>query len=738
MELAKLERFVRGGSELMNSDVLMAALGYAQRGWPVLPLHGIQGGACTCGNAKCDKPGKHPCIKSGRGHCAATTDPGQIRAWWEKWPNANVGIRTGASSRLVILDVDPRHGGDESLAALVNGSGPPISARVRTGGGGQHFFYAHPGNQVCNAVGIRPGLDIRGDGGLVVAPPSHHVSGARYRWEIPPEEVEPQEMPAWLLALLAQGRGSRGAGAASDEEPIHEGARNDTLYRMACEWRASGDDEEAILTRLRTVPCDPPLADEEIQQIARSAAGHRKGFRPSDYGNARRLVQRHGRDLRYCRVFKAWLFWDESRWKRDTTGEVDRRAADTIIALYGDAALAADNKARSDLIHHALRSEAEPRIRAMVTLAASDSAVAISPEELDSEPWLLNVENGTLDLRTGTLLPHCRDHLITRLAPVAYDKNATSRTFSDFLEKMVPDPDVREFLPRAIGSSLTGCTADEKLFFAHGPTNAGKSSFAEAVKGMLGDYAVTTDFESFLRKRDGGIRNDLARLAGARMVISLEVEEGKHLAVALIKSITGGDTISARFLHKEFFEYLPQFKLWLFANHRPDASAEDAALWRRILVIPFTRSLSEAERDESVKRTLREDPVARAAILAWAVRGCLAWQQHGLAPPAAVLAATGSYRQDCDSIGDFITECCDLDPKTRAWASELYKAYTQWAETNGERPMSQKVFGRRLTERGLGRGRGSAGRHYWVGIRISDPSDPSGPQGDVFSHSAPS
>jgi putative DNA primase/helicase len=285
-----------------------------------------------------------------------------------------------------------------------------------------------------------------------------------------------------------------------------------------------------------------------------------------------------------------------------------------------------------------------------------------------------------------------------------------------------------------MGSTLTGITSDEKLFFVHGPTNAGKSTFAEAMKGALGDYAVTTDFETFLRKRDGGTRNDIARLAGARMVVSLEVDEGKHLAVALIKSLTGGDTVTTRFLYREFFEFLPAFKLWLFANHRPDASAEDSALWRRILVIPFTRSLSEAERDESVKRILREDRGVRAAILAWAVRGCLEWQEKGLAPPVAILQASGDYREECDSIGDFITECCVLESQARAWASDLYMAYKQWCEASGDRPMSQKAFGRRLTDRGVTRRRGSGGRFCREGIRVSEPCERSEPDGDVLSH----
>lgn len=711
------------------NELLTAALAYASRGWSVFPLHSPEGTGCSCGGPKCTRIGKHPRIPNGLK--GASIDAATIQAWWRRWPTANIGILTGRESGIVAFDVDPRHGGEVALNILESTREPlPATTESATGTGG-HRIFRHPGKPVPNRTGIKipgvkqSGLDVRGDGGYIVAPPSLHANGKRYCWVHPPDELTPQEMPAWLLALLLGGPADPGrtSQATRDAEPISEGARNETLFRMACEWRASGDDEETILGRLRSVPCEPTLDDAELCQIAKSAARFAKGFRPSDVGNARRLVERHGRDLRHCRALKTWFFWDGKRWKRDLTGEVDRRAKETIIALYGDAVRAHDGDARSALVKHALRSEAEKCIRAMVALASTEGAVAVPPDQFDADPWLLNVENGTLDLRTGELLPHRREHLITRLAPVAYDPNATSSAFTAFLEKMLPDPAVRSAVQRAMGSTLTGITADEKLFFAHGPTNAGKSTFAEAMKALLGDYAATTDFETFLRKRDGGTRNDIARLAGARMVVSLEVDEGKRLAVALVKSLTGGDTVTTRFLYGEFFEFLPAFKLWLFANHRPDASAEDSALWRRILVIPFTQSLSEAERDESVKRILREDRGVRSAILAWAVRGCLEWQEKGLAPPAAILQATGDYREECDSIGDFIAECCVLDSQARAWAGELHKAYKQWCEESGDRPMSQKAFGRRLTERGLKRQRGSRGRYCRDGIRVGEPCE---------------
>jgi len=202
------------------------------------------------------------------------------------------------------------------------------------------------------------------------------------------------------------------------------------------------------------------------------------------------------------------------------------------------------------------------------------------------------------------------------------------------------------------------------------------------------------------RKGDAGIRNDIARLAGARFVASIEVDEGKKLAEGLIKQLTGGDTVTARFLHREFFEYVPQFKLWLAANNKPSVSPTDMAMWRRILLLPFDREIPKADRDPSVKSRLRDPSVSAPAILAWAVRGCLAWQRDGLQVPRRVAHATDAYRREMDTLSDFIADRCIIDPKASVVVDELYSAYKEWAEKNGEWPiMTKKALGVRLADR---------------------------------------
>jgi putative DNA primase/helicase len=281
------------------------------------------------------------------------------------------------------------------------------------------------------------------------------------------------------------------------------------------------------------------------------------------------------------------------------------------------------------------------------------------------------------------------------------------------------DQELAAFLQRAAGYSLTGVTSEEKLFFAHGPAATGKSTFLEALKAVHGEYATTTDFETFLkRKGDRGIPNDIARLAGTRMVVSIEVDQGKQLALGLVKTLTGGDTVSARFLRKEFFEFRPRFKLWLAANDRPQVSASDSGIWRRIVQIPFTAEIPEAKRDPTVKLRLTSDPQVQAAILAWAVEGALAWQQHGLAVPARVKAYTEEYRQENDPLQDFLDECCRLDPQIRTPRNKLKHAYDRWARSNFQPPLTARRFSDLLKARGISDGGKQANERTWQGIGL--------------------
>lgn len=754
----------------LAGPVLAAALAYARLGWCVLPLVPLD---------------KKPTMKSGKEHAAATTDADTIRGWWTNGQQHDVAILAGARSELVVLDVDPRNGGHTSLATLVAKHGElPVTVEARTGGGGAHYYFAHPGGAI-ETWHPGEGLDLQADGGhLVKAPPSGHKSGTPYSWAPGrgPDDVPLAPLPAWLVkpkpeprprptytapAMIAPDRLARyGAavlnGEADDLARTLPGNRNKRLNDAglkcghyiphilergrveaelfaACETNGNRlvDDKGVIAVRdtiksgieagmreprypvdygrdngrpLRLVDRNGMVARNEAPMLTAEA------FHLSDIGNAERLVRRHGRDLRYCRAWRKWLAWDGTRWTRDGNSEAERRAKETMRSVPAEAEQLEDGERRK-AINWGLRSETDQRIRAMLNRAAVEPGIEVEPAQLDANPWLLGVLNGTVDLRTGKRLPHDRADLMTKLAPVEYDPAAKHAVWDAFLERMVPNSNVRNFLQRAAGYSLTGDTGEEVLFFVYGPTSAGKSTYTEALKKALGDYGTTADFSAFLRKRndDGGPRNEIAALAGARMVLSLEMDEGRSLAEALVKNLTGGDTVKARFLYQEGFEFRPAFKLWLVANHKPKANAEDDAIWRRILLVPFEVSLPAAERNRAVKLALTSDPQAQAAILAWAVAGCLKWQKEGLNPPAEVVQATEAYRLECDHAGPFIDDCFLLDPHGRVAAGEVRRCYEAWCKSNGEKPVAQKSLAAALERHGLRSGRERGGR-FWEGI----------------------
>jgi len=382
-------------------------------------------------------------------------------------------------------------------------------------------------------------------------------------------------------------------------------------------------------------------------------------FASTDYGNAERLVVLHGDDLHYCHPFKKWFVWNGKRWKQDDTGEVIRRAKMTVRSISEEASKIEDDDKRKQKMWWALNSEGEKRIKSMIQLAQTELPVPVVPAQLDADPWLLNVLNGTIDLRSGKLQPHRREDLITKLAPVEWRGLDESLDLWDrFLDETTNgDDELKTFLQLAAGYSLTGDISEEVLYFVHGPAASGKSTFVEALKTAFGDYASTADFDVFLKRRDsGGPRNDIARLAGSRFVASIEVEEGKALAEGLIKSLTGGDVVAARFLYQEAFEFMPSFKLWLVANHAPKVAANDAAMWRRILRVPFEQVVPEERRDPTLKAKLRDPGFAGPAVLAWTVRGSLLWQNEGMQVPDCVKAATQEYREEMDPLRDFFED----------------------------------------------------------------------------------
>ena len=374
---------------------------------------------------------------------------------------------------------------------------------------------------------------------------------------------------------------------------------------------------------------------------------------------------------------------------------------------------------RKKAIDFALRSESVAGRRATLESAASIREIVTVTNDYDRSPYLLTVGNGTLDLRTGELRACLPDDLITRATDVHYFPSAKCPRWLRFLEEVFGgDRALIDFIARAVGYSLTGETREQCLFILYGDGANGKSTFLETLLQLEGSHAAITPFSTFLIQRSpGNPRNDVAKLHGARLVKAVESPKEGMLDEAIIKEITGGDTISARFLFHEFFEFKPTFKLWLATNHRPSIRGTDDAIWRRIRLIPFTRQFSGLTRDPTLMEVLRGE---LSGILAWAVRGCLEWRRFGLGTSPVVEAATRKYRLDSDEMGRFLAERCMQDTKQQASGIELYQAYVDWCAANGAKPESNNLFAKALAVRGISKKRRRKGTFY-QGIGLVPP-----------------
>ncbi|HEY2474092.1 MAG TPA: phage/plasmid primase, P4 family [Candidatus Cybelea sp.] len=432
---------------------------------------------------------------------------------------------------------------------------------------------------------------------------------------------------------------------------------------------------------------------------------------------ARYFAREYGDRIRYCAKAGGWLVWDGRRWKLDDDGAIYRLAGECVDRIADEANTTNDLDERKRLLSFAIRLRKRRGLDNVVAIAASLEGIAVgNPERFDSDQWLLNVENGTVNLKTGELCPHDRRDLITKLVPIEYDPDARCERWESFLDEIFPDDaQLRGFVQRAFGYSLTGCTREHAFLVLHGAGANGKSTLLTVIGKILGDYGTAASPDVFVDRQAGAATNDLARLRGARLVSAIETSEGRALAESFIKAVTGGDKISARFLYKEFFDFEPVFKLWLATNHKPIIKGGDEGIWRRVRLVEFGQRFEGDACDPNLSEKLDDE---LSGILAWTVRGCIEWQQHGLKPPASVLEATAAYRAQMDVFSGFIDEKCEIDPRGDVSAGELYRAYKSWADANGDKPLSQRWFALRLTERGFQSQR-SRKERLWSGLRLA-------------------
>ncbi|MEK7795533.1 MAG: phage/plasmid primase, P4 family [Candidatus Hydrogenedentota bacterium] len=420
-----------------------------------------------------------------------------------------------------------------------------------------------------------------------------------------------------------------------------------------------------------------------------------------------------------------WQFYDGTRWRLNDNGRVESMAASVGDWYRNEARRMVAERENDKLIKHVLAwaryCESERGVRAILKM--SENALHAPIEDFDNDPHLVNCQNCTLDfsrLAPGAEIPSHRDHcsadMLTRLIKAGWYMEAKRTSWESFLARIQPNEAIRRFLKRAIGYSLLGLTVEQVFFIAWGGGANGKTTLLNTILHAFGsDYALQCDPRSFMQTRPDAIRNDLADLRGVRLVTAIETSDGNRLDESLVKAATGGESLRVRRLYQEAFSYRPQFKLWMATNHKPRIAGTDHAIWRRVLLIPFTVTISDADRDPKLAARLEAEA---EGILAWAVEGAVEYLRDGLNPPDCVRAATREYRNEQDTVGQFIADACVVNPSVTSAKGELYIAYSAWCEGEGEKPVSKRRFGESLLARPeIDDGRSSDRKsRIWIGI----------------------
>jgi putative DNA primase/helicase len=446
-------------------------------------------------------------------------------------------------------------------------------------------------------------------------------------------------------------------------------------------------------------------------------------FPRTDTGNAERFAARFRGDARYCAERKRWLFWCGSHWAWDATGEIGRRVKTTVRGVRAEAASCSDMNERKELFAWAAKSEGASRRGALEALAQCEPGIAITVDELDRDPWLLNCLNGTLNLRTGRLQPHISSDLITKSTGVAYRKGANTELWNTVLNNLHQgDDELHRYLQRIAGYALTGLSTEKKFFFLCGPPDGGKSSYLNALLSCMGSYARTTPFETWVERPNiGGNRDDLVSLQGVRLVVSGEVRSTAHWDTATIKAITGGDRISASAKYESQIEFTPQCTILLAANDAPKARDDDEGFWRRMQRIPINGEIPKEQQLKNVGELLREEANAEAA-LAWAVEGCRMWvEDGGIGTAKVVEESTAAYREDNDWIGGFLESYEQVEDSVIP-AANFRSQYEDYCKREGQKAEATKTLAKRIEKRCPGvRYLMVRGARMWRGLQLRSP-----------------
>ncbi len=699
------------------------ALYYAQLGLAVFPLQ---------------PRGKVPFLDGG--FKVATKDPAQISTWWTRWPDANIGIATGAASGgLVVIDADVNedagYDGADSLREYAAAHGPfPDTCRAITGRGGYHDFYRTT-ETLHNRAGVLEGVDVRADGGYVVAAPSIHPNGRRYTWEIDPEDAEIAEANDAVLELCRSRKSGTNASEGSADQtqaPILPGTRNDTIYRLACSLQAKGLTDEAIRAAVvaeNDARCVPPMGEAELERIIANAIRQPKGtagqpkqpenhedrYRPADLseaGAAEVFALTYGPGMRWTKSL-GWMVWDGHRWCQNDALAKNRAMQYTNDMLteakkaHAASTVADDNgEASPDAKQYLKYAQRMRNTRPIENVLALAQARMIAEASIfDAQPFDLNTPNGIIDLRTGTMRPSSPSAYCSKITTVTPSTDG-AYLWKDFLDVITGnDESLQRFLQISAGSCAIGKVFHEGLQIAIGAGRNGKSTFYNALAAVLGDYAGSINVNVLTTDRiNKGAA--LATLRGKRLVTCGELEEGQRLSTQTLKMLASTDMLTVEEKYRSPETIKPTHHVVMFSNHLPRVGSTDAGTWRRIELIPFQTTIpAGSDKPNYADKLVRE---AGGAILNWTIQGAKMFFEDGcrLSPPALVIEATSHYRQQEDWLQNFIDECCMVTktskgPQYAVRVGKLYEAYKSYADTTGTYRRSMPDFNRAMENAGF-------------------------------------
>jgi len=742
---------------------------YAKKGYIAFPVHGVSRVAgnsyCECGNPDCKA--KRPYESWGH---LKDADERRAEEWETKYPNCNIGMPTGSANGFWVLDIDAKSNGIETMKRIAGNNRFPDTPRAQTGGGGYHYFFKWDERAeelgISSNSGVFTGVDLKGEGGYIVAPPSKHMSGSSYNWITDAEigKLDLKPMPDWLYEALKEAMHNdgktKGKGERFKAQQVVEGdGRWQYLNDMACSHRAKYGYDAGMLFELLKMLQDSrcvfdagkgekPYPDSELERIAydiekkieyvgRDLADQ---YTLDDYGNSLRFVNQHGSLVRWIptgqkRSNGLWSVYDTVKWNTEPVAGVHVRTlgTQTIKAIPNEAETKTDKEQREATLKWGARCLDNRYLESMIERAKDNKNIVKGIDEFDTDDYALNTPNGTLRLGEDsiTLEPHNPEDYITKVTKARYNPEAKAERWEQFLDEVFQgDKEKIQYIQKVLGYCLTGSTKDRLSWFLVGSGANGKSVLEEVIKEMMGDYGKKTNNK--LLTGDGSTDQLalLTSLMDVRFTYCSELDEGRELSVAFFKEIVGGEVVEARRFYQDYIKFTPKCKIMLGTNNLPRIPEDSHAIWSRVRIITFPETFySESEldamerdgkdisglkkRDDGLLDYLVEYELE--GILNWCLEGYLLWRSEGLGDCESVRKATNNYRSDEDLLGEWIEECTESSVEYRELSRELLNSAKEYTGID----LHPKTFKRLMEKKGYVN-QNKGGKKYYLGLRLSN------------------